>query len=172
MSELTSKILNCIQKVISKNNSTDIIPLHEPFFEDTNSLKYLKDCIDSGWVSSTGQWVNKFEEKISTFTSANYAIAVTNGTVGLRLALYAIGVRYGDEVLIPPLSFVATANAVSHLGATPHFIDVENKSLGLCPAALEKRLNQIAYKKNGEVLDTTPFYKSHNSIKCLCLLYQ
>ncbi len=153
MSELSLNIINCLEKVIRNKNSFEKVALHEPYFEDTNAWRYVKECIDTGWVSSAGEWVNKFEDGISKFTGASYAVAVTNGTVGLRLALYAIGVRCGDEVLIPPLSFVATANAVSHLGATPHFVDVEKDSLGLSPIALEKRLEEIAYKKNGKVFN-------------------
>lgn len=153
MSKLSSKILNSIQNTIKKNDSNEIIGLHEPFFEDTKSLDYLKECIDSRWVSSSGKWVKQFENKIKLITGANFAIAVSNGTVGLRLALHTIGVKYGEEVLIPPLSFVATANAVSHLGASPHFVDVEKESLGICPIALEKRLDDIAFKKNGQVFN-------------------
>ena len=78
---------------------------------------------------------------------------MANGTVALRLALYLIGVRESHEVLIPPLSFVATANAVSHLGATPHFIDIESDTLGMCPLALEKRLHQIAFFRDGNVFN-------------------
>ena len=115
-------------------------------------MTYLEDCIDSGWVSSAGKWVDKFEHQLCKFTGANYAIAVTNGTVGLRLALYIIGVRKGDEVLIPPLSFVATANSISHLNAFPHFIDIDSQTLGMCPSSLAKRLDEIAVVKNGQVI--------------------
>ena len=76
-----------------------------------------------------------------------YAIAVNNGTVAIRLMLYVAGVREGDEVLILPLSFVATANAVSHLNATPHFIDIEKNTWEMCPKSLKNRLDEIAIKK-------------------------
>ena len=95
--------------------------------------------------------MNKFEEKICSYTGSKYAIVVNNGTVGLRLALYAVGVRNGDEDLIPPYSFVATANAVAHLGATPHFVDIDPYRLSMSPEILEKRLDEIACKKNGNV---------------------
>ena len=71
----------------------------------------------------------------------------------MRLALHLVGVRHGDEVLLPPLSFVATANAISHLGAVPHFVDVESKSLGLCPAALTAHLETVAEKREGYVVN-------------------
>ena len=81
------------------------------------------------------------------------AIAVSNGTVGLRLALHLINITINDEVLIPPLSFVATANSISHLGAVPHFVDIDLETLGLCPKALEKRLQEIAIKKEGKLFN-------------------
>ena len=148
---LSAEIINRIDNLLRKD-SEDIY-LHEPNFSGTNALKYLKDCIDTGWVSSAGEWVSKFERSISKHTGVKNAIAVSNGTNALRLSLFVLGVRSNDEVLIPPLSFVATANAVSHLGAHPHFIDIESKSLGLCPIALENRLNQIAFKKDNMVFN-------------------
>ena len=148
---LSSEIINRIDNLLRKD-SEDIY-LHEPNFSGTNALNYLKDCIDTGWVSSAGEWVSKFEKSISKHTGVKNAIAVSNGTNALRLSLFVLGVRSNDEVLIPPLSFVATANAVSHLGAHPHFIDIESKSLGLCPIALENRLNQIAFKKDNMVFN-------------------
>ena len=149
----TEKIIKAIGEVVGSFNKENPVPLHEPFFENSNIVSYLGDCIDSGWVSSAGKWVDKFEHQLCKFTGANYAIAVTNGTVGLRLALYVIGVRKGDEVLIPPLSFVATANSISHLNAFPHFIDIDSKTLGMCPSSLEKRLDEIAVVKNGKVFN-------------------
>ena len=136
-------IVNCIKKVIGQE--TQEIYIHEPSFSQTNALAYVEDCINTGWVSSAGEWVSRFEDLISKFTGAKYAIAVNNGTSALRLALFIVGGRKQDEVIIPPLSFVATANAISHLGASPHFVDVEPSSLGICPSALEKRLNYVAW---------------------------
>ncbi len=142
------ELINIIRE-ISQYKEGDIINLHEPFFQNTNAWKYLKECLDSGWVSSTGGFIDKFEKKISEFTNAKYAISVTNGTVGLRLALSVIGVDYKDEVLIPPLTFIATANSVSHLGAIPHFIDIESETLGMCPDALFRRLKEIVIYNDG-----------------------
>ena len=135
-----------------RRNSEDIY-LHEPCFLETNALEYLKDCIDSGWVSSSGKWVSKFENLIAKHTGSKNVIAVSNGTNALRLSLFVLGVKPNEEVLIPPLSFVATANSISHLGAYPHFIDIESKSLGMCPFALETRLNQIGLKKGDNVFN-------------------
>lgn len=148
---IAEEIINRIQSAIGNKNYD--ISVHEPCFSESNASKYLCECIDSGWVSSSGKWVKKFEELIANYTGSKYVVLVSNGTNALRLSLYMVGVRANHEVLIPPLSFVATANAVAHLDASPHFIDIESQSLGMCPLALEKRLNQIAIKKNNDVFN-------------------
>ena len=107
----------------------DFIPLHAPYFGG-NEKKYLADTIDSTFVSSVGAYVNRFEEMMAEFTGAKYAIAITNGTTALHLALIAADVCYGDEVITQPLTFVATANAITHSGASPVFIDVDRDSSG------------------------------------------
>ena len=129
------------------------IGLHEPDFSGTQAWSYVKDCLDSGWVSTAGGWVSRFEQQLCAFTRAEHAVAVSNGTVALRLALHLVGVGPGDEVLLPPLSFVATANAVAHLGAQPHFVDVESNSLGMCPNALALRLEAIAECREGILIN-------------------
>ena len=149
----TEAIFEAIKISIKRENEYQYIGVHEPCFKGTNALSYLKDCIESGWVSSAGSWIARLEKKICEFTGANYAIAVTNGTVGLRLALHAIGVKPFDEVIIPPLTFVATANAVSHLGAIPHFVDINKDNLGMCHKSLQRRLESIAEKKSGFVIN-------------------
>ena len=149
----SKKILECIKLALNYSQNHKEIYIHEPEFIGSNAYKYIKDCLDSGWVSSSGEWVKKFEKSIETFTESKYAIAVSNGTVALRLALFLVGVRERDEVLIPPLSFVATANAVSHLNAFPHFIDIDSESLGMCPKALQKRLEEVALFKNGSLIN-------------------
>ncbi len=148
---ISKEIIYSIKNLFG-NNSNEIY-IHEPSFADSNANKYVKDCIDTGWVSSSGEWVTKFEELISEYTGAKHVVAVSNGTSALRLALFTIGVCTNDEVMIPPLSFVATANAVSHIGAIPHFIDIEPKTLGMCPIALEQRLNKIGQKKGDKVFN-------------------
>ena len=98
-------------------------------------------------------WVNKFENKICSYTGSKYAVVVNNGTVGLRLALHVVGVKFGDEVLVPPYSFVATVNAISHLGAIPHFVDVEESTFAMCPKALDLLLEKIAFRKDGKIFN-------------------
>ena len=136
--------LQAIQQVVGSSSPDQPIVLHEPDFSGTKAWAYVKDCLDTGWVSTAGQWVSRFEQELCAVTGANHAVAVTNGTVALRLALHLLGVGAGDEVLLPPLSFVATANAIAHLGAVPHFVDIEPSTLGLCAQALTERLERIA----------------------------
>ena len=96
---LNEIIIKKLIKTVGGANLENPTPLHEPNFKGTKSLDYLKECIDTGWVSSGGKWVNKFEEEICKYTKAKYAIAISNGTDALRLSLYIAGVRNGDEVL-------------------------------------------------------------------------
>ena len=84
-------VINCIKKVIGEE--TKEIHIHEPSFSDSNALEYIEDCIKTGWVSSAGEWVSRFENLISEYTGAKYAVAVNNGTSALRLALFIVGVR-------------------------------------------------------------------------------
>ena len=104
--------------------------LHEPSFTG-NEWCYLKECLDSTFVSSVGKFVDRFELDLARFTGAKHAVAVVNGTAALHIALKLAGVTAGDEVLIPALTFVATANAVTYCNATPHFVDSEERTLGV-----------------------------------------
>ncbi len=149
----SEKIILAIQKVVGSSSPENPISLHEPDFHGTQAWAYVKDCIDTGWVSTVGQWVNRFEQELATYTGSAHAVAVSNGTVALRLALHLVGVKAGDEVLLPPLSFVATANAVAHLGAVPHFIDVEQNTLGMDPTALSARLQEVAEVRKGQLIN-------------------
>jgi len=144
-------IVDRIKKVINYSQLKNGTQIHEPYFKDTNAYKYIEDCLDTGWVSSSGKWVSKFENLIQEFTGIKYVVAVSNGTVALRMSLHLVGVKIDDEVLLPPLTFVATANSVAHLGGIPHFVDIESESLGMCPIALERRLNEVALCKGGLV---------------------
>lgn len=123
-------------------------PLHEPVFAG-NEWLYVKECIDTAWVSSAGKFVDRFESMIEDFTGARKAVATVNGTAALHLALVLSGVKAGDEVMVPVLSFVATANAVSYLGAIPHFVDCDERTLGIDSRKLEQYLEQIGECRNG-----------------------
>ena len=146
-------ILKALEQVCGSTAPEQPIALHEPHFGGTQAWDYVRDCLDSGWVSTAGRWVSRFERELCAHTGAAHVVAVTNGTVALRLALHLVGVRAGDEVLLPPLSFVATANAVAHLGAIPHFVDIEADCLGMNPKALAERLETIAEKREGELFN-------------------
>lgn len=122
--------------------------LHEPCFRG-NEWQYVRDCLDSGYVSSVGKYVDRFENDLASFTGAKYAIAVNNGTAGLHVALKLANVNQGDEVLVPALTFIATANAVNYCNAVPHFVDSEDRSLGLDARALREYLRHISEIRGG-----------------------
>jgi aminotransferase in exopolysaccharide biosynthesis len=125
------------------------IPLHRPLFAG-NERRYLVDCIDSNVVSSIGARVIEFEQRIAAFTGASHAVATVNGTAALHTALQLVGVQQGDEVLTQALTFVATCNAMSYLGASPVFVDVDLDTLGLSPEALCRWLAANAVVRAGQ----------------------
>ena len=153
MRDEIDEIIERIEYVAGPSSSEQPVGLHEPCFEGTNAWSYVKECLDSGWVSTAGSWVNQFEEKLCAVTGAKHAVVVSSGTVALRLGLHVLGVSPEDEVIIPPLSFIATANAVAHLGAIPHFVDIEKETLGLCPVALTSRLRAIAERRKDIIVN-------------------
>ena len=111
------------------------MPLHAPQFNGAERQNLLS-CIETTMVSSIGPFVDAFEEQIAHYSGRRYGVAVANGTVALQVALRAAGVRSGDEVITQPLSFIATANAIEHCGASPIFIDVSRETLGMDPGHL------------------------------------
>jgi aminotransferase in exopolysaccharide biosynthesis len=143
-SQLASRLVEAIRMVCGPGR----VALHEPRFAG-EEWNYLKDCLDSTFVSSVGQYVDRFELELAQYTGARHAIAVANGTAALHIALQLAGVVRNDEVLIPTLTFIATANAVSYCGATPHFADSTERTLGLDPRALREYLNDIAELRDG-----------------------
>jgi len=136
-----SAVLDSLRRVLPEQDG--LIPLHEPKFSG-NEWKYVKDCLDSTYVSSVGQYVDRFEEELKKYTGVKHAVAVVNGTAALHICLKIVGVERGDEVLVPTLTFVATANAVSYCGATPHFIDSDQSTLGIDPQKLDTYLKDIS----------------------------
>lgn len=123
------------------------VGLHEPTFEG-NEWLYVKECLDSTFVSSVGKFVNRFEEDLLTYTGSKYVVAVVNGTAALHVALLLAGVKANDEVLVPALTFVATANAISYCGSTPHFVDSEDAMLGIDTVKLRKYLEAHTEQSN------------------------
>ncbi|TGL10775.1 LegC family aminotransferase [Leptospira meyeri] len=146
--EIANSVLNAI-KIVAGSSP---VVLHEPKFSG-NEWDYLKECLDTGFVSSVGKFVDRFESELATYTNSKYAVAVVNGTSALHIALKLSGVSQGDEVLIPTLSFVATANAVTYCGAIPHFVESEPNHLGLDPRAIREYLRIISEERNGQLIN-------------------
>ena len=114
-------------------------PLHAPVFEG-REVSYLTECIETGWVSSVGTFVDRFEQELAAFTGSTRAVAVANGTVALHACLRLVGLEPGDEVLVPTLTFVGTVNPIAYAGAVPHFVDSEEPTLGVDPDKLAEYL--------------------------------
>lgn len=147
-SDVIRRIVEAIRSVVGPGPAF----LHEPRFAG-NEWIYLKECLDSTYVSSVGKFVDRFEMDLAAYTGVRHAVAVVNGTAALHVALRLAGVQHGDEVLIPALTFVATANAVTYCGATPHFVDNEERTLGLDPSALREYLRNTAEIRSGQCVN-------------------
>jgi perosamine synthetase len=147
-SSLAHQIVDAIQSVTGSGS----VVLHEPRFAG-NEWAYVKECLDTGWVSSVGRFVDRFESDLAAYTGAVHAVAVVNGTAALHVALRLAGVQPGDEVLIPALTFVATANAVAYCGATPHFVDSEERTLGVDAVAVRDYLRDAAELRGGQCVN-------------------
>ena len=129
----------------------EFIPLHAPTFIG-NEKEYVLNTIETTFVSSVGQYVDEFEQKVQAYTGSARAVATVNGTAALHAALYLAGVQHGDLIITQALTFVATCNAIYHLGAEPVFIDISADSLGLCPKAMSAWLDENARRtKTGAV---------------------
>ena len=126
----------------------ETVPLHAPLFIG-NEKKYLNECIDTTFVSSVGKFVDRFEEEVAAYTGAKRAVVCVSGTNALHMAMMLVGVEREDEVLTQALTFIATCNAISYIGAHPVFIDVDMETLGLSPNAVKAWLEKNAELKNG-----------------------
>jgi aminotransferase in exopolysaccharide biosynthesis len=152
---LASQIVTAIRSVVGAGP----VALHEPSFNG-NEYLYLKECLDSTFVSSVGKFVDRFEVDLANYTGAKHAVAVVNGTAALHIALKLAGVQAGDEVLVPALTFIATTNAITYCNATPHFVESEASTLGVDAAKLrdyllshtEQRTGQCVNRATGQVV--------------------
>lgn len=152
-----------------KMKTRRFIPVASPVLIG-NEKKYVNDCLDSTWISSSGKYVQRFEEEYARHCGSKHAITCCNGTVALHLVLLALGVKPGDEVIVPTLTFVATANAVAYCGATPRMIDSEPDTWNLDPELLDGLINErtkgiIAVHLYGHPVDMDPvldFARKHN----------
>lgn len=149
-SPLIEQTLAALHQVLPHKPS---LPLHEPVFAG-NEWNYVKECLDTGWVSSVGKFVDRFEQQLAEYTGVKRAVAVVNGTAALHVCLRLVGVRQDDEVLIPALTFIATANAVSYCGAIPHLVDSEERTLGIDPARLAEYLDEITELRGEDCFNT------------------
>ena len=141
---LVNEVVDALRSVVGSSP----VALHEPSFEG-NEWLYLKECLDSTFVSSVGKYVDRFEVDLAHYTGSKYAISVVNGTAALQIALKLAGVEANDEVLIPALTFVATANAVTYCNAIPHFVDSEERTLGIDALKLREYLKENSSQGSG-----------------------
>ena len=142
-----SRVVEAIRSVVR-----DRAALHEPEFAG-NEWQYVRDTIDTGWVSSAGSYVDRFEEMLAERIGVARVVATANGTAALHLALVMAGVSPGDEVLTPTLTFVATPNAVTYCGAVPHFVDSNEETLGIDPYRLARYLDRIGERVDGQLVN-------------------
>ncbi len=151
---IVAEIRDAVRKSVAPPYASETMPLalHEPCHQG-NQNDYGKECIDTGWVSTAGKFVDRFEQELADYTGVKRAVAVSNGTAALHIALLLAGVEAGDEVLVPALTFVATANAVSYLGASPHFVDSEDVSLGMDAETLDRYLSSTVMLRDGHAFN-------------------
>ena len=145
------EIVKFIKQTFKTN---EFIPLHEPRFVG-NEKKYLNECIDSTFVSSVGKYVDRFEKEFASFVGAKYAIATVNGTAALHISLILANVKGDDEVITQPLTFIATCNAISYIGAKPVFVDVDLDTMGLSPESLKSFLEVNCEIINNQCINKT-----------------
>jgi len=145
---LAGDVVRALRSVVGDSTVT----LHSPTFEG-NEWLYLKECLDSTYVSSVGKFVDRFEDDLAKYTGSKYVVSVVNGTAALHIALKLAGVQAGDEVLTPALTFVATANAVTYCNATPHFIDIDEQTLGIDAARLREYLISNTSQQSGRCIN-------------------
>ena len=138
---MDSQVIKKIKKILGKG----VHFLHEPSLRG-NEWKYVKKTLDDNFVSTAGPFVEKFENKLKKYTKSKYVISASSGTSALHLSLLVNGVKKDDEVLVPTITFAATANAVTYLGAKPHFVDSEFETLGIDHKKLDLYLKNITKK--------------------------
>ena len=162
--EAADRLLAAMELAIGP--ASDLVLLHRPYLPP-RAWEYVKDCLDTGWVSSAGAYVTRFEKELAKLTGCERAVATVNGTAALQVCLHLAGVGRDDEVIAPSLTFVATANAIAHCGAIPHFVDASSTRLSICPEALRTRLKKIsAAGPNGPINRETG-----RRIAAVCLMH-
>ena len=150
------------KKHFKKNN----LKLHEPVFSK-NTFRHIHNCIKSTFVSPNGKYNKLLEKKLKKITNSKFVICLNSGTSALFISLKSIGIEKNDEVLLPSLTFVSTANAVLYNNAIPHFVDTSERTLAIDPILLEKYLKEISVIRNGKLINK----KTKRHIKCLICVH-
>lgn len=161
--QIEKKIYQSIIKTLPKKR---YYPLSEPEIKKIDE-KYLVSCLKTGWVSSSGIYLEKFKKRLSYITKKKFIVPVINGTSALHLALIASGIKKNDEVIVSDLSYVSAANAVVYTGGVPNFVDIDSKTYSICPIKLEKYLKKISIKKKGHLFNL----KTKRYIKAVMLVH-
>lgn len=159
-----NQIITVLQTILP--NQDKMIALHEPHFSG-NEWQYVKECLDTGWVSSVGKFVDQFERDLAEFTGAKYAIATGNGTSALHICYLLADIKPGDEILVPTLTFIGTINPIIYCGAIPHFVEAEKNYFGIDIQALADYLKEIT-----EIKGKVCFNKlTGRPIRALCAMH-
>ena len=145
---------NIVDFIKETFKTNEFIPLHEPRFIG-NEKKYLNDCIDSTFVSSVGKYVDTFEKEFAKTVGSKYAIATVNGTAALHISLILADVQKDDEVITQALTFIATCNAISYIGAKSIFVDVDLNTMGMSPKSLKEFLESNCELTNNQCINKT-----------------
>ena len=161
--DLKKKIYKSILKVLPKKN---YYPLSEPEI-NSDDVKFVQNCLKTGWVSSNGTYLKKFEENLNKILKKKYIVPVINGTSALHLALIASGIKKNEEVLIPDLSYISAANSVNYIGAVPNFVDIDLENYSICPKKLKIYLKRTCIIKSGFLFNK----KTRRFIKGLILVH-
>jgi perosamine synthetase len=161
-----SELLHIINQVLNRSSTDKFVSLHEPFFQG-NEWHYVKECIDTGWVSSVGKYVDQFGRDLEKFTGIKHAIPTMNGTAALHMSFLLAGVTRDDEVLVPSLTFVASCNAISYTGAICHFVDSDPHNLGVDARKLADYLQEIAEVRDDHCINK----KTGRIIRALCVVH-
>jgi perosamine synthetase len=161
---MISEVVNRISSIVDGHERP--VLLHAPSLPET-CWTYVRECLDTGWISSAGAYVDRLEGELAKATGVLRAVATVNGTAALQTALTLAGVRAGDEVLAPSLTFVATANAIRYCGAEPHFVDVDPARFAVHPEKLSHYLASIAHISSGVCMNR------HNGrpIRAVCVMH-
>ena len=162
MNKASQKIIKSLIECLRNKDKSH----HAPNFKG-NEKKYLNRCIDNTFVSTVGEFVDKFEKKLAIYTKSKFVVATNSGSSALHLILDYYGLGEGDEVLVPSFTFVATVNPIIYCGATPNFVDIELNTLGICPEKLEQYLKKISIKKNNYTFNK----KTKKRIKALIAVH-